>query len=93
MNRKTFDNKFCNHNFNLILGYLKKLERATCMPDPCYAETLYKRRNKIIAKDAILAPWENGKCYELDTRGPCPEFFTFKVLFFISEVKAYLKNG
>ncbi|KAK6633662.1 hypothetical protein RUM44_004269 [Polyplax serrata] len=62
-----------------VFGYSDVSEEASCISDPCYTQAVYKRRNKLIPKDAILAPWENGTCFELGTRGPCPEGLTFKV--------------
>lgn len=54
-------------------------EQADCIDDPCYRETMSRRRLGSLPKNSILASWENGTCYELGTRGPCPESHTFKV--------------
>lgn len=32
-----------------------------------------------LPKYGVLAPWNNGSCYELGTQGPCQETFKFKV--------------
>ncbi|KAL0281100.1 UNVERIFIED_CONTAM: hypothetical protein PYX00_002196 [Menopon gallinae] len=45
---------------------------AACVNDPCL-------NFKKPGYDVVLAPSENGTCYELGTRGPCPEGLTFKV--------------
>lgn len=79
---------------------MRRSERASCLPDPCYSETLSRRQNKLLGKDAVLVAWDNGTCYELGTQGPCPEGFTFKVtvtanrlIFGLSVVKAFTSFG
>lgn len=52
---------------------------AICLRDPCYGESLSRRRAGTLSTDAQLAAVENGTCYELGAQGPCPKDFIFKV--------------
>ncbi|KAK6633717.1 hypothetical protein RUM44_004324 [Polyplax serrata] len=56
-----------------------ELDRAICLKDECYAETLRRRAQGKLSKYGVLAPWVNGSCYELGTQGPCSETLQFKV--------------